>query len=178
MKDNTLHIRVGELARKTGKTTRALHFYEELGLLKPAQRTEGGFRLYGPDEIARVYWISKLQDMGFSLPQIQGLMQSVEASKTAPEAMQGVREVFRGKLAETRAQMGKLLELERDLVESLNYLEGCRLCTEPAPPQVCTSCTHERHIDEPTPNLVAGIHLSPTHPARKNLNLSAVMKEL
>jgi MerR family copper efflux transcriptional regulator len=64
-------MKIGELARKTGKTPRALHLYEEMGLLQPPERTEGGFRLYGPDEVARVYWIAKLQDMGFSLPQIQ-----------------------------------------------------------------------------------------------------------
>ena len=57
-------MKIGELARKTGKTVRALHLYEEMGLLKPG-RSEGGFRLYGPDELARVYWIGKLQKMGF-----------------------------------------------------------------------------------------------------------------
>lgn len=156
------HMKIGELARRTGKTTRALHLYEELGILSPAERTSGGFRMYGPDEVARVSWISKLQDMGFSLPQIQGLLASVEASKTAPAAMQGVRELFRTKLDETRAQVMRLLQLERDLAESLGYLEGCRVCNEPhAPEEVCSSCSSDRRHDEPTPSLVAGIHLSP-----------------
>ena len=62
-------MKIGQLARKTGKTVRALHLYEEMGLLSP-ERSEGGFRLYGSDELARVYWISKLQDMGFKLGQI------------------------------------------------------------------------------------------------------------
>ncbi|MCA9714207.1 MAG: MerR family transcriptional regulator [Myxococcales bacterium] len=155
-------IKIGELARKTGKTARALHLYEEMGLLSPAERTTGGFRLYGPDELARVSWISKLQDMGFSLPQIQDLLASVEASRTAPKAMQSVRELFRTKLDETRAQVMRLLQLERDLAESLGYLEGCRVCNEPhAPEEVCSSCSSDRRHDEPTPSLVAGIHLSP-----------------
>jgi len=84
-------MKIGELARKTGKTPRALHLYEEMGLLQPPSRTEGGFRLYGPDEVARVYWICKLQDMGFSLPQIQSLLATVHASETAPEAMTRLR---------------------------------------------------------------------------------------
>ncbi|MBK8265803.1 MAG: MerR family transcriptional regulator [Nannocystis sp.] len=157
----TAQMKIGELARKTGKTARALHLYEEMGLLEPAERSEGGFRLYGSDQVARVYWITKLQDMGFSLPQIQALLASVAASATAPEAMLGVRELFRNKLDETRAQVLRLYQLERDLVESLSYLEGCRVCREPAAPQVCTSCTSERRSDEPTPSLVAQIHRGP-----------------
>ena len=44
---STTHlIRIGDLARLTGKTVRAIHLYEELGLLKPATRSSGGFRLY------------------------------------------------------------------------------------------------------------------------------------
>jgi DNA-binding transcriptional MerR regulator len=162
MAQGTQHrIKIGELARKTGKTARALHLYEELGLLTPATRTSGGFRLYGPDQVARVYWISKLQDMGFSLPQIQSLLASVAASETAPEAMHGVRELFQAKLDETRKAMMRLLELERDLIESLSYLEGCRVCSEPAAPEVCSSCSNDRRGDEPTPSLVAGIHRGP-----------------
>lgn len=160
-------IKIGELARKTGKTPRALHLYEEMGLLTPTARTEGGFRLYGPDEVARVYWITKLQDIGFSLPQIQGLLRTVGESHTAPEAMNSVRELFRGKLEETRAQVTRLLQLERDLSESLAYLEGCRLCQEPARPDHCNTCISDRRSDEPTPQLVVGIHRSPSNSGRK-----------
>ena len=45
-------LKVGDLARKTGKSVRALRLYEELGLLQPRTRSDGGFRLYGADEIA------------------------------------------------------------------------------------------------------------------------------
>jgi hypothetical protein len=57
--------------------------------------------------------------------------------------------------------MMRLLELERDLIESLSYLEGCRVCSEPAAPEVCSSCSNDRRGDEPTPSLVAGIHRGP-----------------
>lgn len=149
-------MKIGELARKTGKTVRALHLYEELGLLAPA-RSDGGFRLYGPDELARVYWISKLQDMGFKLGQIRGLLDAVAASGSAPEAMQGVRELFQGKLRETREQITRLTVLERDIVESLNYLEACRNCEE-ASPHACVECGEDRHGGLTEPKLVTGIH--------------------
>jgi MerR family copper efflux transcriptional regulator len=151
-------MKIGQLARKTGKTVRALHLYEELGLLSP-DRSEGGFRLYGSDELARVYWISKLQDMGFKLSQIRGLLDAVSASASAPEAMHGVRELFQSKLRDTRAQIQKLLQLERDIAESLSYLEACRGCGE-ASTKSCVECGEDRHGGIPEPNLVAGIHLN------------------
>lgn len=107
-------LKIGDLARKTGKSLRALRLYEELGLLR-ALRSTGGFRLYGPDQVARVYWIAKLQDMGFTLPQIQGLIDTVESSASGPGAMESLRELFRSKLADTRSQVERLLQLERDL---------------------------------------------------------------
>jgi MerR family copper efflux transcriptional regulator len=151
-------MKIGQLARKTGKTVRALHLYEEMGLLSP-ERSEGGFRLYGSDELARVYWISKLQDMGFKLGQIAGLLEAVSASGSAPEAMQGVRELFQDKLRDTRDQIQKLLQLERDIAESLSYLEACRSCGEQSS-KACVECGEERHGGIPEPKLVAGIHLN------------------
>ena len=47
-------LRVGELAEQTGKTRRAIRFYEELGLLHPAQRTKGGFRQYDGAALVRI----------------------------------------------------------------------------------------------------------------------------
>ena len=149
-------MKVGELARMTGKTVRALRLYEEMGLLSPV-RSEGNYRLYGPDEVARVYWISKLQVLGFSLPQIQSLLQTVESSSSGPDAMQSLREMFRARLDDTRAQVEALLQLERDLAESLAYLEGCRACSHEHHVTGCVSCDGV-HADTETPSLVAGIH--------------------
>lgn len=165
---NSNLLKVGELARKTGKTVRALRLYEEMGLLQP-MRSDGGFRLFGPDQLARVYWIAKLQDMGFSLAQIQSLLATVEESKTAPAAMQSVREMFRQRLASTREQVEKLLQLERDLAESLAYLEGCRACThDDSSAEACVTCDSV-HADTEVPTLVAGIHLTPAPVASNTL---------
>jgi len=171
---DSARMKVGELARKTGKSVRALRLYEELGLLRPA-RSEGNFRMYGPDEVARVYWITKLQDMGFSLPQIQELTATVELSNTAPEAMQSLREMFRVRLTSTRSQVEKLLQLERDLAESLAYLEGCRACPEDHAVESCVCCDSV-HADTRAPSLVAGVHL--VTPPAERLNPPAGRKSL
>jgi MerR family transcriptional regulator, copper efflux regulator len=153
-------LRVGELAKRTGKTVRALHLYEEMNLLKPVHRSKGGFRLYAPSAVKRVEWIGKLQDAGFSLHDLQDLLHGVsEQSGVASLAMERVRQVFTDRLRETRDQITRLTQLERDLDASLAYLEGCRSC-EPKAHQIneCPSCNHNGHEEGAQPILVAGIH--------------------
>ena len=77
-------MRVGELAKAVGKTVRAMHLYEELGLLEPRARSEGGFRLYGPEAVDRIHWIVKLQAIGFTLAEIQGFVTRLPGRRTRP----------------------------------------------------------------------------------------------
>lgn len=151
-------IRVGELAKRTGKSVRALHLYEEMSLLRPVHRSKGGFRLYAPSAIERVEWIAKLQDAGFSLHQLQEFLTSVEGTDIASLAMTRVREVFAGKLRETREQIERLQRLQHDLEASLGYLEACKTCQPPYAPHECGTCNHNGHQDGTQPLLVAGIH--------------------
>jgi bifunctional DNase/RNase/DNA-binding transcriptional MerR regulator len=61
--------KVGELARATGLTIRALHHYDEIGLLVPA-RTESGHRVYGPADVERLYRVLALRGVGMGLDDI------------------------------------------------------------------------------------------------------------
>lgn len=150
-------LKVGELAKAAGKTVRAIHLYEELGLLTPASRSTGGYRLYADDAVGRVIWITKLQDMGFSLPDIQGLLREWEHAPTAPTGMRVVRAIFEQKLAEARDTIKKMQALEKDLEASLNYLESCHSC-EPTHVQTdCGVCNHHGHQPDTAPDLVAGL---------------------
>jgi DNA-binding transcriptional MerR regulator len=151
-------LRVGELAKRTGKTVRALHLYEELGLLAPIHRSKGGFRLYAPQAIARVEWISKLQDAGFSLHQLKDLKSLVDAQDIGASAMGQLRQVFEDRLAETRKQIQKLNQLEKELVASLSYLDGCKTCEPVHQTGECGTCNHNGHDGVSQPILVAGIH--------------------
>lgn len=67
-------LRVGELAKRTGLSVRALHHYDQIGLLSPARRTEAGYRLYGEAEIARLQQIMSLRQLGFSLEEIRSCL--------------------------------------------------------------------------------------------------------
>jgi DNA-binding transcriptional MerR regulator len=145
-------LRIGDLAKATHKTQRALRLYEELGLLTPGDRTSGGFRLYGHDAIDRVHWIGKLQELGFTLQQIQGLVAAVVGEAIPKEAMGQVRGLFLQKLDDVAAQIARLSQLQRELMSSLSYLEECVTCSTDASAgqtgaAACTGCTsHHEHV--------------------------------
>jgi len=156
-------IKVGDLARRTGKTVRAIHLYEELGLLTPPIRSKGGFRMYSGDGVKRIEWIQKLQDMGFSLTEIKAFLRVWEESATAPDAMATVREIFSDKLHETKETIARLSRLAEELTESLSYLERCRSCSPNLGQGECCSC--ENHgADREVPLLVDGIAAKHTNP--------------
>ena len=64
-------LKVGELAKRTGMTVRALHHYDEIGLLRPSLHTGSGHRLYTAVDIARLQQILSLRQLGFALEEIR-----------------------------------------------------------------------------------------------------------
>jgi DNA-binding transcriptional MerR regulator len=65
-------LRIGDVASRTGLTQRTIRYYEELGLLPPATRTQGDFRLFGERDIVRLEKIVKLRELfGLSLAEIR-----------------------------------------------------------------------------------------------------------
>lgn len=73
-------LRITEAATEVGLTPRSIRYYEELGLLKPAARSEGDYRLYDADDIERLRFIRGLRDdAGFSLAEIGRLLEDEEA---------------------------------------------------------------------------------------------------
>jgi DNA-binding transcriptional MerR regulator len=150
-------LQVGDLARAVGKTVRAIHLYEELGLLKAHERSKGRYRLFTPDAIVRVRWIGKLQSLGLSLSEIQGIDRARSDVTSAQSAAARLRDVYETKLNETRAKLDELRALETELVASLEYLAGCHTaCESEVKVECCPSC--ERHPETP-PELVAGANL-------------------
>ncbi len=151
-------LKVGELADRTGKTNRALRFYEEMELLVPTSRTKGGFRLYDASAVVRIYWIDRLQELGFSLSEIRDFLSSLREEDTGPAAMDHLRAFYARKLIETRNALTRLRTLESELRDSLAYLHTCQTCAPSTPRTACPSCSPGEHDGAPAPPLVAAVH--------------------
>src|SRR3954470_23767817 len=79
-------LRIQEVAAEVGLTTRSIRYYEEIGLLAPAARSEGAYRLYDADDVARLQFIKGLRDdAGFSLAEIGQLLED-ETARAANRA--------------------------------------------------------------------------------------------
>ena len=73
-------LRINEVAAEIGLTTRTIRYYEEVGLLAPAARSDGDYRLYDASDLDRLRFIRDLRDdAGFSLAQIRQLLEDEAA---------------------------------------------------------------------------------------------------
>lgn len=121
----TMHI--GELAERTGLSLRTIRHYDEIGLLKPSGRTEGGFRLYTGRDLDRLLLIRRMKPLGFSLEEMAELLHIIEARATdEPGDDRGEAEaVFQRFVADARARRQKLqeqLEMADEFLERLDRL--------------------------------------------------------
>jgi MerR family copper efflux transcriptional regulator len=164
-------MRVGELAKAVNKTVRAMHLYEELGLLEPRARSEGGFRLYGPEAIDRIHWIVKLQAIGFTLAEIQGFVRDFQNAHSAPEATARVRALFHEKQQQIREQIMQLSVIENDITEALAYLDSCQTCSTDYAPSECGACDHQGHQKGDAPPLFAGLSKRPSSDEAKEFDV-------
>ncbi len=82
-------LRIQEAAAELGLTARSIRYYEEIGLLKPAARSEGAYRLFDADDVDRLRFIKGLRDdAGFSLAEIAALLEDEVARSRNREAFQ------------------------------------------------------------------------------------------
>ena len=106
--------KIGELARRTGLTVRTLHHYDEIGLLSPAQRSDGGHRVYDEADVQRLYRIVSLRSLGFPL---DAIAQALDSQAFDPK--EAVDDHLR-RLEAQIAQEQQLLEKLRMLRERLD----------------------------------------------------------
>ena len=71
--DNPKHdlMQIGDLADRAGVTTRAIRYYEELGIVEPEERSTGGFRLYSQAQLRSLQIVQSLKTLGFGLEHIR-----------------------------------------------------------------------------------------------------------
>lgn len=152
-------LRVGEAARRTGLTVRALHHYDEAGLVRPTARTQAGHRLYAEPDVARLERVAALRRVGLPLEEVadalaQGDVRAAlvrrlaqvdqdlaEASRQRARLEHAIEELdmIEEKLAGRAEAVGaeRIAAVEREWAELFAALEAQRADgTDPADPAV------------------------------------------
>ncbi len=107
-----LQLHIGELAQAGGATTKTIRYYEDVGLLPPAQRAENGYRLYKRDDVHRLRFIRNARSLDFSLDDLKEVL-ALRDQGEAP--CRYVVQLLEKKSAEIEERIRQLRELQQDL---------------------------------------------------------------
>lgn len=126
MDDRTVgKLQIGEVAARTDLSLRSLRHWEEIGLLHPSARSEGGFRLYSEEDVERIMVIRRMKPLGFSLDQMKSAMSALEVLRTTGRDDDQVREArahlteVRREANERRARLVRQLEMADEFIDLL-----------------------------------------------------------
>lgn len=133
---------IGEAADRTGFTTSALRYYEGIGLVAPAARTDAGYRVYDDHTLARLAFIARAKQLGCSLEEITDLVKIWDRERCDP-VQRRFHDLVTTKIADAHAQIAELTQLTVQLQSAATQLAGpaidgpcddnCACVTEPAP---------------------------------------------
>ena len=99
-----MHHTVGEVARLAHVSVRTLHHYDEIGLLRPSERTAAGYRLYGAKDLAWLQQVLFFKELGFGLEDIHRIMS--DPSFDRAEALLLQRRMLADKAAQLEGMIG------------------------------------------------------------------------
>ncbi|GAB2524075.1 MerR family transcriptional regulator [Paramicrobacterium agarici] len=122
MTETMMHI--GELAERSELSLRTLRHYDEIGLLRASGRSEGGFRLYSEDDLARLLVIRRMKPLGFSLEQMAELLEIVDAreAKNPDPTVRDLLNTYIEDAVERRDKLARQLAMADEFVELLRSL--------------------------------------------------------
>ncbi|MGH6907458.1 MAG: MerR family transcriptional regulator [Aestuariivirga sp.] len=109
-------LSIGELSRRTGVHIETIRYYEKIKMLPAPPRTEGGRRIYGPDQTRTLAFIRRARELGFTLEEIRALIE-LNASEGASCAE--VRDIASRHLESVRAKHADLARLETILSQTI-----------------------------------------------------------
>jgi len=130
-----LGLSIGHLARTTDTKVETIRWYEKIGLIAPPARTGGNYRAYAPDALARLSFIRRARDLGFSLDQVRALLGlAVERERSCGT----VDVIASAHLADIDRKLADLNALRRELAQLITACEGgtvadCRILEALAP---------------------------------------------
>ena len=115
---------IGDLAKRTGTKINTIRFYEEIGLMPQASRTDGGRRTYGSDEMRRLSFIRQSRELGFSTQEIRSL---IALSADPEQDCHAAGAIAREHLATVEKRIAQLTSLRDALSEAARTCEGGRI---------------------------------------------------
>jgi len=108
--------KIDEVSKSSGLTKRTIRYYEELGLLPPPERTDGGMRLYTQEHIDRLGQIVNARDvLGFSLQEILEFV-------AIREELSSQSQMYRNSI-DAEEKRRQLVELERNVATQLRLID-------------------------------------------------------
>ena len=104
-----LTVSIGVVARRTGCGIDAIRFYEKSGIVQRAQRAENGRRVYRDADIARIFFIKRARELGFSLDEVRSLLSLGDAQENACAQVQSLANQH---LADIAAKIADLIAMQ------------------------------------------------------------------
>ncbi len=105
-------IAIGKLAERAATKVQTIRYYEEIGLIRPFSRTEGGHRLYGPEDVKRLKFIRHARELGFGIDMIRELLTLSDTPETSCSAADAIA---RAQLEQVEIRLEKLKALRKEL---------------------------------------------------------------
>lgn len=109
-------MQIGEVAERSGLSLRTLRHYDEIGLLTPSTRSDGGFRLYTEDDFERLMVIRRMKPLGYSLEDMHRVMDLLRGSDDLDAAKW---EELLAEATERRAALAQKVAMADEFVELL-----------------------------------------------------------
>ena len=108
-------MKINELAKQSGISAHTLRYYEKLGLLMPAHRSESNYRIYSKDDLTTAKFIKRSKECGFSLAETASLL-AIKNDKTQHVCAEA-KEITKIKIVELAEQIEKLTRMQSTLQE-------------------------------------------------------------
>ncbi|MEN5038433.1 Cu(I)-responsive transcriptional regulator [Pseudomonas sp. TWI929] len=114
-------MNIGQAARRSGLSTKMIRYYESIGLLKPATRSDSGYRLYQAEDLHSLAFIKRSRDLGFSLEEVGKLLTLWQDRERASA---DVKALAMQHIDELNRRIEELVSLRDTLSELVSHCQG------------------------------------------------------